>query len=405
MVNQSKGDQEEMLRLALTAAQAGVWSWDLTTNTVHWSDEYFRIFGFEPGSVQPSVEAGFSHIHPEDLARVEAVVREAVERGTPVDEVHRVVWPDGSVHWVRGMSRALFDPQGKPARLAGIAIDVSEQKQIEAELRKTSEALKERNEALRESESALRAYSEKLESSNRDLEEFAYIASHDLQEPLRKIASFGNALLATSSNLDERQRSYLERMRSAADRMQDMISDLLALSRISTQGKPFVSIDLAQVAAEVLSNLELQIRRTGGRVELGDLPVVDGDPFQMRQLFQNLIGNALKYHRQGVPPLVKVWSEPATSDQRPPAGEEDPVAGRRSLVAILIEDNGIGFDESSADRIFQPFQRLAGKSQYEGTGIGLAICKKIVERHGGEIAARSAPGIGSTFIVTLPVQS
>jgi PAS domain S-box-containing protein len=234
-------------------------------------------------------------------------------------------------------------------------------------------------------EAALAELSGKLERSNRELEEFAFVASHDLQEPLRKIEAFGDALLQSKEQVDESARLYVNRMRNAAGRMRDMVDGLLQLSRINTQGQPFIRVELSKVAAEVLSDLENQVRRTGGVVETSALPVVEGDPLQLRQLLQNLIGNALKYHRPDTPPVVKVHAR-----QLP------------WRVQIFVEDNGIGFDQSEAEKIFQPFQRLVGRSQYEGSGMGLAICRRIVERHGGEITAQGEPGIGSTFIVTLP---
>jgi len=157
---------------------------------------------------------------------------------------------------------------------------------------------------------------------------------------------------------------------------------------VTTKARPFVTVDLKQVVREVLDDLEVHIEQLQARVEVGDLPTVEADPLQMRQLFQNLIGNALKFHREGVAPVVRVWSEPLN-------GSED-------QYRIIVEDNGIGFDEKYADRLFQVFQRLHGRSEYEGTGIGLATCRKIVERHGGNITARSEPGQGATFMLTLP---
>ena len=168
---------------------------------------------------------------------------------------------------------------------------------------------------------------------------------------------------------------------------------------MTTKAQPFAPVDLAQVAREVVSDLEGRLQQTGGRVEVGDLPTVEADPTQMRQLLQNLIGNALKFHRPGVPPVVQVHGRvlPATADAdgqpRAPARARSP-----------CEDNGIGFDEKYLDRIFKVFQRLHGRGEYEGTGMGLAICRKIVERHGGTITARSTPGRGATFVVTLPCQ-
>jgi light-regulated signal transduction histidine kinase (bacteriophytochrome) len=250
---------------------------------------------------------------------------------------------------------------------------------------------------LKEAEQAIATYVKKLEDSNKELQEFAFIASHDLQEPLRKIESFSRMLLSRSDeNLDDQQRDYLGRIRNAVDRMRLMIDDLLSLSRISTRGKSFERVDLNQVAAEVLSDLEERIKATRAKVEIQPLPLIEADPMQIRQLFQNLVGNALKFYRPEDPPLVKVWSHYSS-------GSTSTAADGSQVLELFVEDNGIGFDDSRIEQIFQPFQRLVGRSQFEGSGIGLAICRKIVERHGGEITASSTPGIGSTFKVVLPV--
>jgi signal transduction histidine kinase len=181
-------------------------------------------------------------------------------------------------------------------------------------------------------------------------------------------------------------------MLNAAARMRALIDGLLTFSRVSTHTRPFVPVDLAEVAREVVDDLSVRLTRSGGRVEVGDLPTIDADPTQMRQLLQNLIGNALKFHRPEEPPVVRVYG-------RGPDGPADD--GR---CQILVEDHGIGFEEKYLDRIFLPFQRLHGRGEYEGTGMGLAICRRIVERHGGTLTARSVPEQGSTFIATLPVR-
>ena len=241
-------------------------------------------------------------------------------------------------------------------------------------------------------EEALARQARELRRSNDELEQFAYVASHDLQEPLRKIQAFGDRLRGRwGASLDGEGRDYLERMQEATRRMQALIDDLLTLSRVATQAQMFGPVDLMEVAQTVISDLEVQIEQTGGRVEVGELPTLEADETQMRQLLQNLIHNALKFHREDAPPVVKVYSE---------ALRGGPDEGQRQ---VFVEDNGIGFEEKYADRIFGVFQRLHGRSEYEGTGIGLPICRKIVERHGGGIAVRSAPRQGTTFIVTLPV--
>ena len=224
------------------------------------------------------------------------------------------------------------------------------------------------------------------------MEEFAFVASHDLQEPLRKIEAFGERLKERMQHrLNETEALFLERMMAASTRMQAMINGLLAYSRITTKARPFARVDLEQIAQEVLQDLEARLEQVGGRVEVGSLPVIEADPVQMRQMFQNLIGNALKFHKPGEKPLVRVSSR---------ALDIGPLPG----IEIRVEDNGIGFDLKHLERIFKPFERLTGRSEYEGSGMGLAICHKIAERHGGSITAESQPGEGTTFRVLLPVR-
>ena len=227
-----------------------------------------------------------------------------------------------------------------------------------------------------------------LERSNDALDEFAAVASHDLQEPLRKILSFGEQLVATAGPaLEGDARRHVERMLGAADRMRTLISDLLTYSQVATRVVPFAATDLAGVAREVVADLEATIADAGGRIEIGELPVIDADTAQMRQLLQNLLGNALKYRRKDVPPVVRLSSA---------------CSGGRNCT-ITVADNGIGFNDRYAEKIFKMFERLHARTQYAGSGIGLAICRKIVERHGGTIAATSTAGQGATFTVTLPI--
>jgi PAS domain S-box-containing protein len=236
-------------------------------------------------------------------------------------------------------------------------------------------------------EAMLELQAEELRRSNAELERFASVASHDLQEPLRKIQAFGQRLEAKyASHLPEDGQDYLARMKNAAARMQALIQDLLTFSRLTTKAQPFEPVVLEAIVHDVISDLVVPLEQTGGHVEVGVLPTIEADALQLRQLFQNLVGNALKFHREGVPPVVRISAE-----------VED------GLCRLLIEDNGIGFEEKYLDRIFEVFQRLHGRTEFEGTGMGLAICRKIAERHHGTITAQSAPGHGATFVITLPL--
>jgi light-regulated signal transduction histidine kinase (bacteriophytochrome) len=201
------------------------------------------------------------------------------------------------------------------------------------------------------------------------------------------VRAFG-ALLEerAAARLEEQEWKYLELIQQSTERMQAMLEGLLAYSRVTTGARPFEAVDMNRVASEVLSDLEVRLKETGGEVELGQLPVITADLVQMRQLLQNLIDNALKFHKPGAPPSVKVFSRPPEND----------------CAALVVADNGIGFDPALAEQLFKPFHRLVGKSAFEGSGLGLAICQKIAERHGGAITAAGEPGGGATFTVTLP---
>jgi len=239
-----------------------------------------------------------------------------------------------------------------------------------------------------------------LSRSNRELQDFASVASHDLQEPLRKIQAFGDRLKSKyEQQLGDDGHDYLERMLNAAQRMQTLINDLLTFSRVTTKAQPFSKVDLTLVAGEVLSDLEVRIEQTGATVELSDLPVIDADPLQMRQLLQNLIANALKFQKPDQGPVIKIFSESHSNS----AEGATWTLSNSEVLQLSVADNGIGFDEKYLDRIFTVFQRLHGRNTYEGTGVGLAVCRRIVERHNGSITARSQPGRGATFIVKLPV--
>ncbi len=231
-----------------------------------------------------------------------------------------------------------------------------------------------------------------LEASNRELQQFASVASHDLQEPLRKIVVFGDRLrVRFGGALGDQGNDYIERMMNAAGRMQTLIDDLLEFSRVVTRARPFVAVDVGEVVREVLGDLEVLIESKGAVVDVGPLPTIHADPTQLRQVFQNLIANAMKFQGEGAVPHVAIRSEPALCSGSP---------GWR----ITVRDNGIGFEQQHAERIFAPFQRLHGRSEFGGSGIGLAIVRRIIERHNGTVSAEGTPGQGALFAMVLPAE-
>lgn len=241
----------------------------------------------------------------------------------------------------------------------------------------------------------LEHFSNELKRSNRELQDFAFVASHDLQEPLRKIRAFGDRLLTKYAPQLEDGADYVQRMQSAAERMSRLIEDLLEFSRVTTRAKPFQQVNLNDVLSDVLDDLQLAIEGSDAHIVWDTLPQLEADPTQMRQLLQNLIGNAIKFVAPGVAPEIHIQCHIHEADQ-----DHD----ERDWCDIAVSDNGIGFDREHAERIFSPFRRLHGKGEYAGTGIGLAVCRRIVERHGGSIHAISQPSEGATFRIRLPLR-
>lgn len=280
---------------------------------------------------------------------------------------------DGTHYWVHTTIVPFLDQTGRPEQYVAVRYEITQRKLAEEQLK---------------------IYSKKLEVSNQELQDFATVAAHDLQEPLRKIRSFSDRVkMKAKDSLSEEALDYLERVQSSAKRMQILINDLLTYSRVTTKAKPFSKVSLNQVVADVCSDLEIRIEQSGGKIIYKNLPTIQADPTQMHQLFQNLIGNALKFHAVDRSPIVEI-SAVIKNDVEGPWGEK---------CEITISDNGIGFDRKYVDRIFTIFQRLHGRHEYEGTGIGLAVCRKIVDRHGGDISATSSLGQGAKFMITLPV--
>ncbi len=257
----------------------------------------------------------------------------------------------------------------------------------EQDLEEANAQLESMNRQLEATNARLERRAEELARSNAELDQFASIASHDLQEPLRKVRTFTEQLMVSESGrLSERGEDYLARANRSAERMQQLIQDLLQFSRVTTKPRPFAPVDLNQVTAEILDDISVELEESGAVISVGTLPTLSADELQMRQLILNLLSNALKFRRVGVTPEISLTSETSGSRAR-----------------LVVADNGIGFEQQYAERIFRVFERLNGRGEYPGTGIGLALCQKIVTRHGGEIRAEGRPGEGATFTVTLPL--
>ena len=387
---------QERLALAQKSGHIGTFEWIIPINQIIWTPELEALYGLPPDGFEGKYENWARRVHPDDLPAAEENIQRAIAGGPPYDVEFRVTQPDGTQRWIQGKGAVDYDEQGQPWRMIGVNIDITERKEAELQLGALNATLEaqviQRTEALNQANL-------ELQRSNNELQEFAYVASHDLQEPLRKIQAFGNLLQEEYGDVVGEGKMYIERMRSAAARMRVLIDDLLAFSRVTTKAQPFVAVDLNAVAQQVIDDLDPRLESTHGTIELGELPTIKADPQQMYQMLQNLLSNAVKFHKPDRSPLVKVSCEllPASAD--PDA--EGAQSGAHCILSI--EDNGIGFDEKYTDRIFTVFQRLHGKEKYEGTGIGLAVVRKIVERHGGMIVAYSSPGEGATFLVTLPI--
>jgi two-component system, chemotaxis family, sensor kinase Cph1 len=307
--------------------------------------------------------------------------RRILETGNSQPFQLRLRKKDGTAFYADLQVMRVGGKDNAPAQIRITAVDITERKVMEEALQKAHDEL----------ELRVRERTADLESRNEELRDFTHSASHDLQEPLRKVKIFGDMLVERSEDgfLDEVSRDCIRRMQRAVERMRSLLDSLLVYSRVTTHPGELRRTDLRKSVDAALSNLELVIEEKGARVEVGELPTVDVYADQMIQVFQNLIENALKFRKEGEVPQVSIHACKEGKDNR--------------VIEICVQDNGIGFNEEYLSRIFLPFQRLHGKSsEYRGMGMGLAICKKILERHGGNIDAKSAAGKGATFMVTLP---
>lgn len=335
------------------------------------------ILGHSPNEFYEDPELLLKIVHPESHERLLKYIGREPYRAT---HAHiRFIHRNGNPVWTGISINSVTDDSGNIVAFEGIARDITERIEMNEEIRRSRDELE-----LRVQERTC-----ELERVNKELREFTFIASHDLKEPLRKIHSFADQLKRNYAGcLEDEAVDYISRMQNAANRMKDLLEDLLLYSQVNVAQEHFTEVDLTNTVCEVAGDLSVTVEKSGGSVTVSELPFIEANETQMRQLFQNLIGNSLKYHGPEKP-VVKVYSQGCANGS----------------CTIVVEDNGIGFDEQYLEKIFLPFHRLHGRnSGYEGTGIGLAICRKIVERHNGRISAKSTPGQGSTFVITLPVK-
>lgn len=360
-------ESDERLNLALMSSGVGTWSWNVVDNSIIWDDYLHPLFGLTPNTFPGRFEDLLHLVHPDDRDHAKDVVAETLEKDAPYDTEYQVIWPDGTVRVLASRGKVYRDPAGRPVRMAGVCWDVTEEKRAKEQLR------------------TLLA---ELERSNKELEQFAYVASHDLQEPLRMVSSYTQLLEQRyRDKLDDDAREFINYAVDGARRMQRLINDLLEFSRVSTRGRRLEPVDANEVLGTVRANLSAAIEDAGALVTNEELPTVMADPTQLGQLLQNLIANAIKF-RGAESPRVHI----AAGEQ---AGEW----------MFAVRDNGIGIDPEYFDRIFVIFQRLHATADYPGTGIGLAVCKRIAERHGGRIWVESEPGNGATFSFSIPKSS
>jgi len=349
---------EERFRLAQHAARIGVFEWNIQTGALTWSRELEELHGLEPGGFERTPSAWADLVHPEDRAGAIAQMDQAATTGEPVVAEWRVIWPDGSVHWLAGRFQAYRDAEGLPARMTGVNFDITERKQMESQLRR----------------------------ANADLEQFAYSAAHDLQEPLRSLMIYSELLTQRyGKSFDEDARQCVQFVHSGAQRMRTLLRDLLSYTQLMKFDPPAEPCDANQALRTALANLSGAIAESGAQIEAKPLPTVTVHPAHLQQLFQNLIGNAIKYRSNDKEPRVAIEAERDKGNW-----------------IFSVADNGIGIEPQYQERIFLVSTRLHTDEKYPGSGIGLAICHRIVEKYRGSIWVDSEPGTGSTFRFTLP---
>jgi signal transduction histidine kinase len=380
-------ESETRNKQAQALTHIGNWSFEPGTGNVEWSDELYRIFGLEPQSEKITIDSLLPFFPNVQDRRLLQVLNLVPATGSVPERYWHIIRRDGTPRIIKGKGEVIRDIGGNSFSIIGTAQDVTQEFELTEKLREREQYLKELNQSLAQK-------NEQLELKNRELESFNFIASHDLQEPLRKIQIFSNRILTeTREPLHGETLNHFGRISEAAARMQKLIDDFLAFSQTINSPRTFEWVELADVIEEAKADMHARIIEKKACIKTAPLPTLKIIPFQVKQLFVNLISNSLKYSKDNVPPLIQI------SAVTPPCAN-----GEVRFAQITFSDNGIGFDQKYADRIFELFQRLHNKNRYSGTGIGLALCRKICENHGGSISVTSEPGVGTTFHIALPME-
>ncbi len=370
---------QESFKHAEEIANISHWQWNLETNVMKFSDNQYLLLGCEPGEFEPTVENFLLYVHPEDRDIVSNGGNKALNEYQTSDAIFRIIRKDGKLRYFSSTGKILTDDTGKNIMI-GINYDVTQQYLA-------SKNLENRN--------------TELLRSNIELASFNHVASHDLQEPLRKIQLFISRIFDDKTlNLSEKNQEYFNKIQASAKRMQLLINDLLAYSRVNGTNKIFEKADLNEIIKSVLYEIELAqtIEENNVVLSFSALPIVNGISFQLKQLFTNLIGNAIKYNESSRNPIIIITAEMVKGIDVPNELADE----FKQYHKISVSDNGMGFEQEYAKKIFTLFQRLHDKQTFSGTGIGLAICKKVVENHNGFIQALSKPNEGATFIIYIP---
>ncbi len=393
-----KAEEAEMaLRGAIELAELGNWTFDVASSQFTFSDRLQSWFGFHGDETVYST--GFNPIHEDDRDYINHALARALDPATGgfYDVEYRVVnYRSGRERICHAQGKTIFDEARRPVKIMGTTQDVTEQRQIQIALERQ---VQERTEQLTVINEQLSRSNAQLVHSNEELAQYAYVASHDLQEPLRKIRMF-SGMLESSEDLSGHNRQIVGKIAQSSERMSMLIRDLLEFSRLLKSESLFRPVDLKEVAEAVVNDFELTIAEKGARVSIVNLPVLQGIGLQMNQLFYNLLGNALKFNRPGVPPEISISARSISREEA--AGHIAQPAAFAQYYEIDVADNGIGFEVKYAEQIFEVFKRLHGRDLYPGSGIGLALCRRIVDNHDGALFASSVPGEGTVFHLILP---